>query len=222
MNEIHATTRQLLAYRDGRPLDASEACHVASCERCRQRLNQLAQAQAALSALEDPEPDMRLWKHICDQQHAGSPRRGLSGWQLALAASITIFATTIVVSLTLPEIQAWQATAPASQVSTGEPSAATGDIAINEGQLSVARLRQRSRALENMLTRLGPEPSVRTVRDTTAVESLQASIALIDYQLSLPAEQLTSEERRELWQQRVDLMESLVTVRVAADRRNSI
>lgn len=220
MNDIHATTEQLLARRDGLPLDAGVAGHIADCETCQRQLEQLAQARDALCALADPAPDMALWNRISAQHQAAAPRRDFSVWQLALAASLAAIATSLVVLQAVPQLQAPSDINPVSPVSQVTPGS-TGD-AMGGGQLTVASLKQRSRNLEDLLTRLGPEPSVRTVRDTTAVESLQASIALIDYQLSLPAGQLTAEERQELWQQRVDLMESLVTVRVAADRRNSI
>lgn len=209
---MHATTGELIACRDGEPLDAQVALHIRECGDCSRALQQLIDLRAGLRELPEEQAPAGSWEAIEArwelERHPGNSMLR----PLAVAASLL---AAIVVSLLL-----WPTARQELPVvaGSGQPGAAMS------GQASLAALQGRSQYLEEMLAAVernsGSVTSLRTAG--TAVE-LEDSIALIDYRLanSDPAS-LSEADRRELWQQRVELMESLVTLRYAQARANSI
>ncbi len=88
--------------------------------------------------------------------------------------------------------------------------------ASNDG---VASLVARSQQLEALLGQLPRRPAVEQAGTTMAIDELQARIQQLDEQLSLP--EAGRGEVRRLWDERVQLMNSLVGVRFAeATRRD--
>ena len=74
-----------------------------------------------------------------------------------------------------------------------------------------------------MLAAVASAPRVTSARSAGAIAELEDGIALVDYQLAqLDQTDLDAATRRALWRKRVELMESLVTVRYAGERADSI
>jgi hypothetical protein len=89
----------------------------------------------------------------------------------------------------------------------------TGQVAAAE----LARVKQQSATLEQELERYDPDGRVTSGRAAALAAALEDRIAVIDGELTRldpPATQAGPAELVELWQQRVDLMQQLVSVRV--------
>jgi hypothetical protein len=86
-----------------------------------------------------------------------------------------------------------------------------------------AELKERSQRLEAVLAAVAAQPRVTSARSAGVIAELEDGIALVDYQLAqVDAAGLDANTRRALWRKRVELMESLVTVRYAGERADSI
>ncbi len=86
-------------------------------------------------------------------------------------------------------------------------SSGTGDIE------EVDALRNRSRRLRMLLQSLPGRPDVVRAGTDSTIASLENSLAMVNYTLNQPDTALTSGESKELWQHKVNLMDSLVKVR---------
>lgn len=90
-------------------------------------------------------------------------------------------------------------------------------LPLQAGNDGVETLVARSQQLEALLAQLPQRPAVEQAGTTMAIGELQARIQLLDAQLSLPAD--GRGEVRRLWDERVELMNSLVGVRFAEATR---
>lgn len=216
---MHATTSELIARRDGEPLDAKTAMHIDECVDCRRELERLEKIRSALREIPEEQPPMDAWQRIMaarelEQPHM-SARHWLSGAPMALAASLlaAVFSVLIVTQVHEP-----------LPVIAGNGSQGASQVAGSGGKVSLASLQEQSGYLEQMLGVVQRSSgSVTSLQTADTVAELQDGIAMIDYRLG-QAERypLTEAERQELWQRRVELLESLVTVRYAQARANSI
>ncbi|HEX7030283.1 MAG TPA: hypothetical protein VF254_06785 [Gammaproteobacteria bacterium] len=201
---MHAEIRQLIAVRDGEPVDAATAEHVRGCERCRRRVAELRQLKSALRDLPGIVPPSQAWEQIVAQREletlapspSGRPAARAPRFAAAAALAVAIVAGGIV----LRDERAIS--------TTGVDAAIAG----------TAELQRRSRELEYLLEQYRA-PGVVSLHTAGAISELEDSIAMIDYQLNA-----TRDERRQrtLWQQRIELMETLVTVRAAENYLDSI
>jgi hypothetical protein len=191
---MHAEIRHLIALRDNEPLAADVAEHVRSCAQCRCRVDDLRRMRAALQDIRRVDVPSYVWGCIVvdADRHVSSRSRRI----LALVTSLSLVATLLASVIGV----GWRAGV--------EPAAAP----------TLTHLQQRSRELETVLQRYG-RPAVMSLRTAGTVADLEDSIALIDYQLNVRA---APGAERELWEQRVALMEVLVTVRAAEHYVDSI
>ena len=185
---MHCTMDDLLALRAGEGSVWARA-HAAACEACRAELEALYQRVAQLKALPARHPARDRWPAIRETVLAGRRRRrGRWGlWSLAAAAAV---AGLIVFRPFWSE-----------QVAGAE----------------LARVKQESATLEEQLQRYDPDGLVTSGRAAALAAALEDRIAVIDGELGRldPAEaQARSADLVKLWQQRVDLMQQLVSVRV--------
>jgi hypothetical protein len=73
------------------------------------------------------------------------------------------------------------------------------------------------------LRRLPSRPVVERASTTTTIDSLQSSIQWLDYQLSVAADVgLSERQAAQLWEDRIQLMDSLVKVRFAEAQRFAV
>jgi hypothetical protein len=185
---MHCTMDDLLALRAGEGSVWARQ-HADGCAACRGELEALYQRVAQLKALPARRPARDLWPAVRDAVLAARRHRrerwGL--WSVAAAAAVA----GLVVFRPF-----W-----------------TGQVAAAE----LARVKQQSATLEQELERYDPDGRVTSGRAAALAAALEDRIAVIDGELTRldpPATQAGPAELVELWQQRVDLMQQLVSVRV--------
>ncbi len=96
----------------------------------------------------------------------------------------------------------FSATPPPQQVSQAVPSVSSHQLILQE----------RSRRLEQML-HATHRPAVVNVRAASTIEALESELAQLDYHLTMGAEPLSADEQLSMWQQRVQLLNTLLDVR---------
>lgn len=208
---MHASLEQLIALRDGEPLDAAVRSHVQACARCRAQIDNLAGMRARISALPVFNVPEQSWSVILQRmQKTGKPgirlRRRLTGLALAAAASVII------------AIGIWTLQKPRHP----QAESLTTSIML---AARVPQLVSQSRSLENTVLSLNASADHLVISAGTAatVAALEDRIALVDYQInSASARRGESPELAQLWQQRVDLLQSLAAVRYAQLASNGI
>lgn len=202
---MHATTEQLLSLRDGNPVDAGPAAHVADCERCSRELQGLARMRARLHDLPGLDPPRDLWRMVAVQA-VGKPARSRHGWPvwLGLAASVVLGIALVVNTAQRPD------DGPARGTTT-DLVAATPAPASSVNGSSRAELLETSRRLEAALRALPAAPQVTRASTALTIADLQDRIFEIDLSLNEPW--LDPAQERALWQQRVRLMNTLMQVR---------
>jgi hypothetical protein len=123
-----------------------------------------------------------------------------------IAAGIAVLTIAAALSFLRGDEQPDSATA---HVENARPAAASPDT-------DLAELVDRSRHLEEMLNVLPARPVVERVTTAATIDTLQQRIQWLDFQLSYaPEAGLSEREAERLWRERVELMDSLVTVRYA-------
>lgn len=211
---MHAHTEQLLSLRDGEPIDAQVARHVAECPSCLLELDRLKHVQGQLRSLATRQAPAAAWQNIQasierpDGRAAGAQRRlGRVVAAAGLIALVSLLALRFVGGGQFhetPGAKLHDESSPAV-VETPPLSAAT-----------VEQLVEQSRQLEDVLRNLPAAPRVERVALSATKDLIEQRIQWLDFQLSFePEAQLSQEQTRRLWHERVDLMDSLVKVRYA-------
>lgn len=196
---MHATLEQLLALRDGKAEGFVQA-HVGACAECQTEASRLVDLKGAMRALPEVEPPTGTWSGIVEaakRQEASSTQR--IGW--AIAASVLMVAL-------LAGSLSGRNKAPEAVLSAENTGSVTAEP-------DIETLISRSQQLESVLQSLPRRPAVVRARTDGTIASLTNSIAMVDYSLSVPDARLTEQQSKQLWQQRVGLMDSLVKVRYA-------
>jgi hypothetical protein len=183
---MHCTMDDLLALRAGEASVWARE-HARVCGACGAELEALYQRVAQLRALPLRRPARDRWPVVRDAVQAGRRRQRWGSWGLAAAAAV---AGLIVFR------PFW-----------------TGPVAGAE----LARVKQESATLEQQLRRYDPEGRVTSGREAALAAALEDRIAVIDGVLARvgpPDPQAGRAELVQLWRQRVDLMQQLVSIRV--------
>ena len=187
----HCTMAELLAVRDGEGTAWARE-HVDECHFCQQELELLYQRVAALRTLPAHRPPRDRWSVIREQalrDRRGRTLRRVGFGSLALAAGIALLIGVRAVDFP-----------------GGAPSPA-------EAQL--AQLMTQSQQLEATLLSYGTDGRVLNGRAAGIIADLEDRIALVDAGITQvsagggPPDQLIG-----LWQDRVDLMDALVSAHV--------
>lgn len=77
-----------------------------------------------------------------------------------------------------------------------------------------------SQELEHLLQALPERPHIERVSTAATIDAIEQRIQWLDWQLSYaPDAGLSEEQARQLWRERVELMDSLVKVRYAQAHR---
>lgn len=214
---MHVTTRQLIACRDGELLDAAIHEHIESCSECRRSLEQLRTMRGALRELPLEQPPADAWARIEAARELERERSPETRWQWAVAASL--FAA-MALGFTVANFPGTSSdTLQVVETPIISPTATN-----NRATPTLVSLQDRSQYLEQMLMAVERNSgTVMTLSTAGTVNDLEDGIAAIDYRLSQAGRYPLSEtEKRALWQQRIELLESLVTVQYAQARANSI
>jgi hypothetical protein len=201
---MHADFAQLLAVRDGTPIDPGVEEHIVKCSKCSFELTHLARVKYDLRQLPGFEPPLRTWLAVREQLE-GTPRRRAPTrplWAFAAAGGA-------LAALAL----AWFAFFDHGAVPT-RPGLAQQSVTRESD--TVKTLIGRSQRLEAILHTLPPRPNVERAGTSATIDDLQASIQRVDAQLSDPVRSTLDRDRTErLWSARVELLNSLVHVRYA-------
>jgi hypothetical protein len=208
---MHASPEQLIALRDGEPVDASTQMHVHGCAMCGAELQTLAEFREQLSTLPTFALPEGAWESVVTRVTQGGSRSryrhgGLRAAGVAMVASIVI-----AVSLAMFPITARWPTEKSS-VDGARP-------------VSVSQLVMQSQYLENAVLSLNANTDHMIISAGTAatVAALEDRIALVDYEINHAAIDPDNHGRLpQLWQQRVNLLQSLAAVRYAQVASNNI
>jgi len=215
---MHATIEQLLAIRDHEPLAAGIKQHADRCLLCRERLDALILTRDELQRLPAQAPRSDLWPAILNatqRRRHGLVRRQqwvrYGGFGLAasalLAAILFVYQTQEQANNAQPSLTA--------RVNAVTPEYSQPGTVPDATEPDLTELMARSARLETALHALPRRPFVTRASTAETIAGLQAGVALIDYQLNTNPGKLPVQTSRQLWQQRVDLMNSLVSVRYA-------
>ncbi|NHA15642.1 hypothetical protein [Thioalkalivibrio sp. XN279] len=205
---MHATTEQLLSLRDGDAVDASTSAHVAACPRCQQALAASARVRAELRALPPLEPPRDLWGAIAVDGLPAVRRRGPASWPMlgGLAAGFVLGIALIL------SMGGREADRPAPGTTT-DMVASTPAPASSTPGASRAELVATSQQLEAALRALPAAPRVTRTSTALTIDELHDRIQDVDLMLGDP--RLDAESEHRLWDQRVQLMTTLMQVRYA-------
>lgn len=201
---MHASTTQLIAMRDREPVDAAIHEHVEHCDVCMLRLQQYKQMRRRLASLVVEPPPAHAWQQILERRALETIRHASPGRDIGRNAGIAAALLLVIAVTTLVYFQ------PSMPQSADEQQVAS--------RPTIRALQQQSRELEYALQEQA-EVSVMTMHTAGTISELEDSIAFIDYELANVQE---SEQQRDLWQQRVELMQMLMMVRSAHQYASSI
>jgi hypothetical protein len=233
---MHATIEQLLTIRDREPVTTAVKQHADNCPTCGDRLSDLALTQRELQRLPAQSPPRDYWPDILsrlehERRAAGRRRRLARYGGLGVAASMLLAAALFVYTAQnepgspgrLPDSAATPASgSPDRWDVASNPVIDADDQAVAGPSAAVPDLETliaRSAQLEAILHALPERPRVIRAGTADLIIGLQDGVALIDYQLNVDAGDPLSPAALQLWQQRVDLMNSLVNVRYAEMQR---
>ena len=230
---MHASTEELLSLRDGEAVAEAVVSHVDDCEQCQVSLGRLSMTKTALRGLPELTPADDAWQGVLARHDsiAKPVRRRFVPQLVGLAASV--LAVVIVLQALddpgrravrgMPE----QSTADSQLMTTTASPAATAQPAgmnasATAGGIPLAALISESQQLERTLRALPRGPQVVSGGTAGTIGELQDRIAMIDYQMSMG--QLDGDDpdvARRLWQERIELMNSLLAVRYAQAQQMS-
>ncbi len=168
----------------------------------RDNLNdELAQA---LRALPDAAPPADLWPQLA---HTLAQRRRRRVWRRALPAAL---AASLLAAMLAPRLLTHDTSPPAPTGLAGSIPATPPDTAGTAADL--AALRDRSHTLERWIAAVSAQ-APQDSRDLMAAVEIEDRIGLLDLQIDASRD---PRETAALWQRRVDLLETLATVRAGA------
>ncbi len=199
VGKTHLEMDELLALRDGEG-GAAARTHVEACESCQKELERLYQVRAQLRALPGFAPPRGLWPRVARhvRRHRRLRRRlGYGAVGLVAAAALA----------------GWYVLSDATQAPTAEPLEAW---VVEAGSRDLGPMIERSRELESLLKTYRPASQVYDAPTALAVSVLEDRIILLDRLLS-DSRQLgvDREVLRNLWDERVETLETLVNLELA-------
>jgi hypothetical protein len=204
---MHADVAELLNLRDSVLVDAQVRQHLDGCTRCQRELESLRAVREGLRALPLDESPEVTWDDVLARAQARGPMlrsERFDGWY---GAAVGIAATVV---MTVALLLLGQNEVPQSELQAAPAAMAN----------STPQLMGRSRELEQSLRSVDMEGQIMSGRTASTIAALEERIGYIDQRLSrADQDQLSQEQRRRLWQQRVVLLDSLVRLRYAEAQR---
>ncbi len=188
MTELHATTEQLLAVRDGEGTQWARG-HAETCATCAAELYRLEQMRSRLKALPAFSPPRDRWPLVM----ARAKRERRQRW---LHSAIGLSAAAMLAAVTFAAVR------PKAQ------PAADG------AQLQRAMLQ--SQAMEATLKALGPDQRALKGDAAGVAAGLEANLTKVDSQLNDPlAWRIEPDRVADLWRERTGILSALVDVHQA-------
>ena len=171
---MHASIDHLLSLRDGQPVDAATAAHVAECARCSAELRKLRETRAKLQSLPQLDAPTSFQEIQCVMARpAAAPRRVVSARLVAAVAFVTLTAIFFVALR--------DGTAPTIAGRKAEPAQHPTDV-IETAR--VPELVARSQQLEGLLQKLPERPRIERVSTAAMIDTIEDRIQWLDFQLS--------------------------------------
>lgn len=199
---MHARLDQLLSLADDPAPDPGVANHVAACAACRERLAALEVTRRALRSLGSLQPATDVWAGVQHRIVLRARRRRLAATAAAVAAAASVASLGILLG--------WRLLDGADRA---QPAADRALHAVDSGELPL--LRDRSRSLELALAALPERPAVGRAATALAIDDLQAQVQWIDHRLTAAAaDPAPPADATRLWRERVELLNSLVQLRL--------
>jgi len=210
---MHASLEQLIGLRDEEPVAVEVQQHVRRCNQCAAALNGLLAARERVQSLPDLAPPSDAWQRIVAASERSSRRRR---W-LPAAAGLAVAATVVGIVVYLGP----HALRPASDTTLAAVTPSGGQPA------DINQLMAQSRYLERAVYELGGQSDTSAMSAGTAstIAALEDRIALIDYEIGTASQAShapAGDHVKQLWQQRVDLLQSLAAVRYAQTANTGI
>jgi hypothetical protein len=207
-------TEDLLAIRDGEPLDAHAFAVIETSPMYAREVERLRDVRSALQALPAFEPPPGVFARVLEAKEAGGVRR--SRWLRVAAgagvAAAVATATLVYVANTGGGLQGPAATTPTLVVDNTRSTPAYATAV----PVSYVPLAEESARLERILAALPARRPLMTGATASTIAGLEDRIAFVDEQLSYgAADRLPARQRVALWSDRVELMNALVNVRLA-------
>lgn len=165
------------------------------CRISEDNLNGPGSLPARLKALPGFSPPASGWNDLASRMQARRRRFVAMSGSLALAASVVVAVSAV---LLRPALQPPQQPAAVAPVATAKPASA--------GSQQVAQLIDRSQALERELSSARPQVVVWNSSRETRAAALEQRLRMIDAQLNYA----DSDSAETLWRDRVKLMNALV------------
>lgn len=202
---MHARIEHLLSLRDGEPVAVAVAEHVKLCAICSAELQRLFEMRAAMQTLPQFEPPAMAWDRI--RQTIPERRSALRPRRVGLAAAAVAAITLSVIALIASQSDRHNERGGPGLAEAEEPTIVTPHL---------DELVAQSQQLEQLLRKLPDRPRIERVSTAATIDTLEQRIQWLDFQLSTaPDSDLNEEQSRQLWRERVELMDSLVKVRYA-------
>ena len=206
---MRPSTEDLLAVRDGEPLDASAKAVIESSHVHGRDVERLRRVQNALRALPALEPPADVLARVLDGK--GAREAGRTRWmRFAAGAGVAAaVATAAIVYVTT--------SGPATLVASGEPNT----LHVTATPVSYVSLVEQSARLDRLLAELPAQRPLMTGDTASTIAGLEDRIAFLDEQLAFSAAgKVPVPQRAALWSDRVEVMNALVSVRYAEAQMN--
>ena len=209
---MHASILQLLSLRDGQTVAAGIAEHVESCAQCTAELARLKDLSDRMRALQshgasDSHAAHGMWARIEPLLTPATRLPPSTNRYLAVAAAVVWTAVAFV----------WFGVADHES-----PVAMQTSVVPQATPPAVETLLLESQDLESVLLDLPRRPHVELAATAATLDALEGQIQWLDYTLSRVNEDgIPHDQAAELWQERVDLLASLVTLRYAQASRTA-
>jgi hypothetical protein len=221
---MHATVQELITLRDGELVSADVVQHVATCRDCHAEFARLLRLRERLRELPGFQPPAFDAAELAARAARAERRPALSRIAVPLVAAslgVVAFITLTQSVFRNPVTSATGAAAAATAAATATTTAQQQPGPAREPSAAVQQLMARSQRLEAALQELPQRPAVEHVATSSAIDALQARIQLLDAQLAAAAGGMNPEQSYALWNDRVQLLNSLVGVRYAEATRDS-
>ena len=208
---MHASPEQLIALRDGDPVDAAARSHVLECAECAAELDTLASLRTRLAGLPGFAVPDAAWQNVLTRLEQGPTQKGV--WQRSLRIASVAMVASVVLAVSFVLFRTPQSRPDISVAASSATPA------------SVPTLVRKSRYLEDAVMSLNADTDhmVITAGTATTVAALEDRIALVDYEINHAATSPKTQSRlTQLWQQRVNLLQSLAAVRYAQVANSNI
>ena len=214
---MRPSTEDLLAVRDGEPLDASAKAVIESSLVHGRDVERLRRVQNALRALPALEPPADVLARVLEAKEAGE--MGRTRWlRFAAGAGVAAaIATAAIVYVTTSGQSRELEGAPGTVVASGEPNTPH----LTATPVSYVSLVEQSGRLDQLLAELPMQRPLMTGATASTIAGLEDRVAFLDEQLAYSAAgKLPVPQRAALWSDRVEVMNALVSVRYAEAQMN--